>query len=215
MSTENIQASLDTVQAEFDADLEKGFRGARVDPNPNSAYSQETDPTTSPRAGRLGDSRFLIDEYMDENNPDADKNHTRQGIVDGSPSQVADSTQVVGPQSVVARAAGAGGTTTFTETAQFDGSAASAKVTLDTALTGDAANNRTLTVRNVTKELDMFALTTTATIAAGTATTIPVNGAATNREVSSGDKFSLVETTAGTGVARSVGTVEFTVTQAA
>lgn len=44
-------------QAEAALGLDKGFIGESVDPIPNEAYSQETDPTTSPSAA---DSREAL-----------------------------------------------------------------------------------------------------------------------------------------------------------
>lgn len=43
-------AGVSEVQARADEETAQGFSGTKVDPLPNEAYSQETDPTTSPSA---------------------------------------------------------------------------------------------------------------------------------------------------------------------
>lgn len=47
-SDAGAEVGLDEVQRIADAEHEQGFVGTKVDPLPNEAYSQETDPTTSP-----------------------------------------------------------------------------------------------------------------------------------------------------------------------
>lgn len=215
MGTQNINPSLDALQAEFDADEIKGYRGATVDPYPNSAYSFETDPMTSPGSGDTrGPQRFIIDEFADPNNPYINEIYGRAGIVEDSPQDLANENKVV-QKAIVARAVLAVGTSDI-GLVPHDGTVSNCKIVLTDAVVAGGANFRVFTVRNKTKGLDAFVLSTTATpIGAGVEVTVPVNGAATNRNASEGDEFVLVETVAGTGQAHSAGSIKFTAVQQA
>lgn len=186
----------------------KGYRGARIDPNPNSAYSQETDPMTSPRAARHGSNFVIIDEYVDPDSPYADQVHDRTGLTD---EEVEAAGQVTDSVAVAADATGTTGQTTLEpDTAPFDGVLESASFTPTATITGDATNNRTFTVHNVTKNTNLASVTTVATKTAATDYAMTVSG---TPEVSEGDELSVVETVGGTGVAHGGATISLTFQQ--
>lgn len=200
--------SIGSLQEDFDADAAKGYRGARIDPNPNSAYSQETDPMTSPRAARHGTNFVVIDEFADPDNPDIDTYHDRTGLDDAAVEAAGESTDVV---VLLADASAATGQTTTADTTADDDGVVTAAVFRPTAtITGDADNYRTFTLRNATKDEDLASVTTVATKTAATDYTMTLDGTPT---VSAGDEFEVVETVAGTGVAHGGGTVTVTVQQ--
>lgn len=196
------------LQERFDAEQAKGYRGATVDPNPNSAYSQETDPMTSPRAPRHGSNFLHIDEFADPNNPEIDNIHGRSGL---SEADIEAAGQVSDTITVAADATGTTGQTTVEpDRAPFDGVVEAATLTPTETITGDATNYRTFTLRNVTKGENLGSVTTEATKTGGTAYPLTLDG---TPDVSEGDELSVVETVAGTGVAHAGATVSVTFQQ--
>lgn len=198
--------SLGTLEEDWAAEQEKGYRGARIDPNPNSAYSQETDPMTSPRAERHGSNFVIIDEYVDPDSPYAAQVHDRTGLTDAE--VLSDNTEVITIVVPAHATAGTGQTTDADETAPFDGTVTSATFTPTATITGHADNNRIFTLRNETKGETLATLTTVATKTIGVAAAMTLDG---TPDVSEGDELSVVETVAGTGVAHAGGTVRVTV----
>lgn len=199
-----------SIQAEFDADLARGYRGARVDPNPNSAYSQETDPTTSPGVVPYGQSQINIDEYADPDSP-FQPIYGRQGITDADLPNLDKQTIT---QALAAEAtAGTGRTTEVGTASEFDGTITAATFNPTTTITGDATNNRTFKLHNDTAGHPLFTLTTTATKTGGVAVAMTADGG--NQAVSIGDELSIVETVGGTGVAHGGATIVATVTETA
>ncbi len=199
---------MSALQERFDEEQAKGYRGARVDPNPNSAYSQETDPMTSPRAPRHGETFLHIDEYADPNNPYIDDIHTRAGLSD---EDIEAAGQVTITGAIAAHAtAGTGQTTVLASKAPADGEVEAATFTPTATITGHADNNRIFTLRNKTKSEDLGSLTTVATKTAATQYTFTLDGTPV---VSQGDVISVIETVAGTGVAHGGAAVSVTFQQ--
>lgn len=196
------------LQERFDAEQAKGYRGATVDPNPNSAYSQETDPMTSPRAPRHGSNFLHIDEFADPNHPDIDEIHGRAGLSD---EDIEAAGQVTITDTIPAQAdADTVQTTELDDVAPFDGVVEAASFTPAETITGDATNNRVFTLRNVSKGEDLGAVTTVATKTADVAAALTLDGTPT---VSEGDELSVIETVGGTGVAHDGGTISVTFQQ--
>jgi hypothetical protein len=185
----------------------KGYRGARIDPNPNSAYSQETDPMTSPRAERHGSNFVIIDEYVDPDSPYADQVHDRTGLSDAD--VLAENTHLIVAAVPAEATASDEPTTTLDETAPADGTVTGATFTPTATITGHADNNRTFTLRNATTDEDLGLVTTVATKTAATAYALTLDGTPT---VSQDDELEVVESVAGTGVAHGGGTFRITVT---
>lgn len=203
MAIENTE-----LQERFDAELAKGYRGARVDPNPNSAYSQETDPMTSPRAPRHGSNFLHIDEFADPSHPDIADIHGRSGL-DAADIEAAGEqtlTDTIPAQAVAATVQ----TTVLDFAAPSDGVVEAASFTPDATITGDATNNRIFTLRNVTKGEDLGAIDTTTTLTEDVAEALTLDG---TPNVSGGDKLSVIETVGGTGVAHGGGTISVTFQQ--
>ena len=185
----------------------KGYRGARIDPNPNSAYSQETDPMTSPRAERHGSNFVIIDEYVDPDSPYADQVHDRTGLSDAD--VLAENTHVITAAIPAEATAAATNDTNLDESAPADGTVTAATFTPTATITGHADNNRTFKLRNATTDEDLGTLTTVATKTAATAYNFTLDGTPT---VSQDDDLEVTETVAGTGVAHGGGTVRVTIT---
>lgn len=59
MSRSNTDAGQAQVQAKVDEETEKGYRGVKVDPLPNDAYSIKTGPDSP----TLADSRTRADQH--------------------------------------------------------------------------------------------------------------------------------------------------------
>jgi hypothetical protein len=196
----------DEVQDRIDAENAKGYRGARVDPEPNSAYSQETDPMTSPRAARHGTNFMHIDEYADPDNPEYEHIYGRMGL-DSEEGQ--DRVEALGETTdvvvVLADASAATGqSTTGDTTPDDDGLVEAATFRPVATITGHADNHRIFTLRNATKGEDLASITTVATKTADTDYAMTLDGSPT---VSAGDELQVVETVAGTGVAHGGATV--------
>ncbi len=203
-----MTVDMSTLQERFDEELAKGYRGARVDPNPNSAYSQESDPMTSPRAPRHGSNLLHIDEYADPSNPDIGSIHDRTGLTD---AEVEAAGEVTITGAIAAHAtAGTGQTTVLDARAPADGVVESARFTPTATITGHADNHRIFTLRNKTKGEDLGSLTTVATKTAATVYTFTLDGTPV---VSEDDQISVIETVAGTGVAHGGAAVSVTFQQ--
>ena len=197
-----------SLQTEFDADLAKGYRGARVDPNPDSAYSQKTDPMTSPGVIPYNKSQINIDEYADPDNPDTPV-YGRPGITDAELTAL--DLQTI-TQAIAAEAtAGTGQTTKVGTAVEFDGTVTGATFNPTATITGDATNNRTFKLHNDTAGHPLFTITTTATKTAGVAVAMTADGS--DQTVSAGDELSVIETTGGTGIAHGGASVVATVTE--
>lgn len=201
-----MTVNVSSLQDEFDADLARGYRGAKVDPLPNSAYSQESDPMTSPRAPRHGSNFLTIDEYADPDNPDIDTIYGRAGLDDAASDAL--NTQTITDTVPAHATAGTGATTPLDGAAEFDGSVTAATFNPTSTITGDADNNRIFTLRNATKDEDLASITTVATKTGGAAVAMTLDG---SPDVSAGDEFEVVETVAGTGVAHAGATFVITV----
>lgn len=199
------------LQARFDAEQAKGYRGARIDPNPNSAYSQESDPMTSPRAPRHGTDFVIIDEYADPENPYIDQIHDRTGL--DEEALTAAQTQTLTTTLAAQGTAGTAGAAKTLGTANFDGEVDSATITPTATITGDATNNRTFKVYNKTADHALFTVTTTTTQTGGTEYSLAADGS--DQTVSSGDVLEVRQSVGGTGVAHGGATVTATITQAA
>lgn len=200
-----------STEARIAEEQEKGYRGARVDPNPNSAYSMESDPMTSPGAPRHGTDFLIIDEFADPDSPYFADVHGRLGLDDAdvAAARVKTLTKAITAQAT----AGTAGNAQKIEDAPSDGTVTSAKFTATAAITGDAVNNRTFKVYNKTADHPLYTLTTTATLAAGAETAMAADGA--DQSVSLGDVIEVRQSVAGTGVAHGGGSVAVVVTQQA
>lgn len=207
------QDSLAALKTQFDAETAKGYHGAKVDPNPNSAYSQETDPMTSPGVIPYYKSQFQIDEWADPANPEYDNiHHTRAGITVAEAALLRVRT-IDGNAPAVAVAINTQ-TTALDVVSPFDGDFTGATITAVVAITADATNNRKFVLRNETKGRNQYEFTTSTALAAGAAVVMSaVSGA--NLAVSEEDEFSIVETVNGTGQAHGGVHVIGTINQAA
>lgn len=200
--------SVSSLQTEIDADQERGYRGAKVDPLPNSAYSQETDPMTSPGSGDQprGGYRMQIDEFADPDNPHIADIHGRVGLTD-TDVLTALTQHLTGSVDAQATAGTAGANKELGQS-QFDGTVTAVSMTPVGTITGDATNNRTFKVYNKTAGHALFTVTTTATKTAGVSSALVADGS--NQSVSEGDELEIRQTVGGTGVAHTG--VAFTVT---
>lgn len=210
-----VQAALDAIETKFDAEQAKGYRGAKIDPEPNSAYSQETDPTTSPRAQRHGTDFVEIDQFADPNNPRIDSIYGTDGLTDAA---LAAQDVQVKTDTAPAEVTASDVDTTPLEglTAPFDGAITAVRIKTAGATTGHASNFRVFTVRNKTKGVNVAIWSTDSdvdgTLADNTYVSMGVEGSGAGN-VSLGDEFELVETVGGTGVAHGLVTVEATFNQ--
>lgn len=193
------------LQARFDEEQAKGYRGARIDPNPNSAYSQESDPMTSPRAPRHGSDFVIIDEYADPDSPYFDEVHNRTGLSDAEAEAAGDVTET-GTIPAQGTAGTAGANRTLFK-APSDGTATGATFTPTATITGDATNNRTFQVYNKTADHALFTIDTVATKTGGTGYEMTADGS--DQTVSQDDVIEVRQTVGGTGVAH--GGAEFAV----
>lgn len=192
-----MTVDMSDLQARIDAENEKGYRGARIDPNPNSAYSQESDPMTSPRAPRHGSDFVIIDEYADPDNPYIEDIHNRTGLDDADVAAEGLRT-VTGTIPAQATAGTAGANKTLGKS-PVDGTATGATITPVGTITGHADNNRTFKVYNKTADHPLFTVTTTATKTGGAASALAADGS--DQTVSQDDVLEVRQTVAGTGVA--------------
>lgn len=207
-----VQAALDAIETKMTAEQAKGYRGARVDPEPNSAYSQETDPTTSPRAKRHGTDFVEIDQFADPDNPRIDSIYDTDGL--DAEALAAQDVQVK-TDTVPAEATAGTAQTTDLESADapFDGLVTKVRIKSAAGVTGHATNGRIFTVHNKTKNTTV-ATWSTLTGAQGSLTTAFQDMVlAAGDECSTGDEYSVVETIAGTGVAHTGCTFELTFNQ--
>lgn len=203
-------ADTSSVQAAVDAETAKGYRGARVDFNENSAYSQETDPMTSP--GGIRYNQINIDEYVDPENPmdtDTTPIFGRTGISD--PAEAAFDVQTLTIAAPAQATAATGQTTEAPKEIKSDGTITGATFTPTATIVGDATNNRIFKLRNVTAGHPLFKIDTVATKTGGTSYAMVADGG--DQSVSIGDELQVIETTGGTGVAHGGASVVATSTE--
>jgi len=196
-----------TTEARIAEEQEKGYRGARVDPHPNSAYSMESDPMTSPSAPRHGTNFVIIDEFADPASPYFGDVHGRMGLDDSDVA--AAGLQTLTKAAPAQAVAGTAGAAVLMGDAEHDGTVLTAKITPTATIVGDAVNNRTFKVWNKTANHALFTVTTTATKNAGVESDMVADGA--DQTVSLGDDLEIRQTVAGTGVAHTGVSIKITV----